>query len=130
MLQQPAHRGYIYPPQSVAEAILHAATHPKRDMFVGFQAKFFAVMGTIAPRLTDKIMEKWMFYSQVADRPSRDRKDNALYKPGYGLHERGTHEGYVRSGSMYVTMSKNPVLTGMAIAGLGALFFAITKKKK
>jgi len=130
MLQQPAHRGYIYPPQSVAKAILHATAHPKRDMFVGFQAKFFAVMGTIAPRLTDKVMEKWMFYSQVADRPSRDREDNALYKPGYGLQERGTHEGYVRSGSMYVTMSKNPVLTGIAIAALGVLLLALPKINK
>lgn len=129
MLQQPAHRGYIYPPQSVAEAILFAAAHPKRDMFVGFQAKFFAVMGAIAPRLTDKIMEKWMFYSQVANRPSRGREDNALYKPGYGMQERGTHEGYVRSGSMYVTMSKNPVLTSIAIAGLGAIIFTLFKGK-
>jgi short-subunit dehydrogenase len=129
MQQQPAHRGYIYPPESVAEAILYAAAHPKRDMFVGFQAKFFAVMGTFAPRLTDLIMEKWMFYSQVADRPSRSREESGLYKPGYGLQERGTHEGYVRSGSLYVTASKHPVLAGLTVAGIAAGIWSLTKIK-
>lgn len=122
MLQQPAHRGYIYPPKSVAEAILHAATHPVRDMYVGFQAKFFAVMGYMFPTLTDKIMERWMFISQVADRPSRPREESGLYKHGYGLSERGTHQGHIyRRGSLYVAASKNPVLAGVAIIGFGAL---------
>ena len=122
MLQQPAHRGYIYPPQSVSEAILHAAAHPVRDMYVGFQAKFFAVMGYLFPRLVDKIMEKWMFISQVADRPSRPREESGLYKPGYGLHERGTHQGHIfRRGSLYVTASKKPVSTGIVLIGIGAL---------
>lgn len=67
MPKQPAHRGMIYPPEAVAEAILYSAEHPKRDMFVGFQSKFFAVLGGLAPRLMDKLMEKWMFPSQQSD---------------------------------------------------------------
>jgi short-subunit dehydrogenase len=73
MPKQPAHRGMIYPPSAVAEAILYSAEHPKRDMFVGFQAKSLAVLGGMAPRLTDKLMEIWAFFSQQSDRPSRDR---------------------------------------------------------
>ena len=131
MLQQPAHRGYIYPPESVAEAILYAAEHPTRDMFVGFQAKFFAVMGYLFPRLTDKIMEKWMFISQVADRPSRPRNESGLHKHGYGFHERGTHQGHIyRSGSLYVTASKNPVATGFALLGLGVAVWGASKLVK
>jgi hypothetical protein len=49
---------------------LYSAEHQKRDMYVGFQAKFFAVLGALAPRLMDKLMEAWMFYSQQSDRPS------------------------------------------------------------
>ncbi len=45
MPNQPAHRGMIYPPEAVAEAILYAAEHPKRDMFVGLQAKLLAILG-------------------------------------------------------------------------------------
>lgn len=119
MPKQPAHRGMIYPPQAVAEAILYSAEHPRRDMFVGFQAKALAVLGGLAPRLTDKLMEIWAFFSQQSDRPSRDREDNALYHAGYGLHERGTHQGWIRSSSLYVKASTHPAVTTVALAGLG-----------
>ena len=45
MYKQPGHRGMIYPPEAVAEAILYAAENPKRDLFVGSQAKIFAILG-------------------------------------------------------------------------------------
>jgi short-subunit dehydrogenase len=109
MPKQPAHRGMIYPPEAVAEAILFSAEHPKRDMYVGFQAKALAVIGGLAPRLSDKVIELWGFPSQQSDRPSRDREDNALYHAGYGLHERGTHQGWIRSESWFVKAEKIPV---------------------
>lgn len=124
--KQPAHRGMIYPPQAVAEAILFAAEHPRRDMFVGFQAKFLAVLAGISPRLMDKIMEVWAFPSQQSDRPSRDREDNALYHAGYGLHERGTHQGWIRSGSLYVKAEKHPVAATIAVTSLGAVLWWLT----
>ncbi len=126
MPKQPAHRGMIYPPQAVAEAILYAAEHPKRDMFVGSQAKFLAILGAISPRLTDKLMEIWAFPSQQSDRPSRDREDNALYQAGYGMQERGTHQGWIRSGSLYVKAEKHPVLTTIAVAGFGITIWLLT----
>lgn len=119
--KQPAHRGMIYPPEAVAEAILYSAEHQKRDMFVGSQAKFAAALGDVAPRLMDKLMEIWMYPSQQSDRPSRDREDNALYHAGYGLEERGTHQGWIRSGSLYVKASTHPVLTTIALASFGVL---------
>jgi short-subunit dehydrogenase len=126
MPKQPAHRGMIYPPESVAESILYAAEHPKRDMFVGFQAKALAMIGGIAPRLSDKIIEFWAFPSQQSDRPSRDREDNALYHAGYGLHERGTHQGWIRSGSLYVKAEKHPLVAGAAVVGLGIVAWLLT----
>lgn len=121
LAKQPAHRGMIYPPEVVAEAILYSAAHPKRDIFVGSQAWFAAALGDIAPRLMDKLMEIWMYPSQQADRPSRSREDNALYHAGYGLHERGTHLGWIRSGSIYVKASTHPFLTTIALASLGVV---------
>lgn len=126
MPKQPAHRGMIYPPEAVAEAILYSAEHPKRDMFVGFQAKALAVLAGISPRLTDKLIELWAFPSQQSDRPSRDREDNALYRAGYGMHERGTHQGWIRSGSFYVKAEKHPVTTTIIVAGLGTLIWWLT----
>ncbi len=57
---QPVHHGTVYPLEAVAEAILWCAAHPKRDMYVGSQAKFASLLGTVAPRLTDKLFERIM----------------------------------------------------------------------
>ena len=107
----------IYPPEAVAEAILFAAAHPRRDLHVGFQAWAGAAFGHLAPRTMDWLMERYMFWSQRSSRPSRDREDNALYEPGYGLHERGTHEGLVRGASLFARAQMHP---GVMAAALGA----------
>lgn len=44
---------------------------------------------------------------------------------GYGLHERGMHEGWVRSRSYYVKATKHPVLTLAALIGVGGAVGAI-----
>lgn len=121
--KQPAHIGMIYAPEAVAEAILHAAQHPKRDIYVGSQAKLGAMLGLLAPRFTDKFMESTMYRTQQSNRPSRSVEDNALYRPGYGLHERGTNKGWIRSGSLYVKAQKHPVLSTIAIAGIGSMIW-------
>jgi hypothetical protein len=126
---QPAHRGMIYPPEAVAEAILHAAEHPVRDLFVGSQAELGAVAGALAPRLTDLFMERYMFWSQRADRPSRRTGDSALHRAGYGLHERGTHQGWVRSRSYYLKAEKHRRAGTLAIAGSAAALLALRRRR-
>ncbi|WP_186578277.1 SDR family oxidoreductase [Aquibacillus kalidii] len=127
--KHPVHKGMIYPPQAVAEAILYAAEHPKRDMFVGSQAKIVELLGTLLPRFTDRLMELLIPPTQYANRPSTPNKDNGLYHPGYGLHERGTNEGWIRSRSLYVKASKHPLLS-FTLVGLGVLALTNSKRKK
>ena len=127
---QPAHRGMLYPPESVAEAILYAAAHPKRDIFIGSQSKLLVVASHLFPRFMDKFMEVYAYPTQQSSRPSRSREDNALYEAGYGLHERGTHEGMVRKGSVYVATAKYPVATAVAVGAIAAGFFAFNKIRK
>jgi NAD(P)-dependent dehydrogenase (short-subunit alcohol dehydrogenase family) len=120
--QQPAHRGMIYPPEAVAEAILYAAAHPKRDLYVGAQAKLLLVASNVAPRVLDLVMRRYQYWSQHADRPSRPREQSALYKAGYGGQERGTHEGHVRRRSLYVDASTRPALSAVAVVALAGAF--------
>ncbi|MBT2214948.1 SDR family NAD(P)-dependent oxidoreductase [Virgibacillus dakarensis] len=128
--KQPAHRGMIYPPEAVAEAILYSAENPKRDMFIGSQAKALYLVGTLCPRLTDKLMEFIMYRTQHANRPSKPPEDSALYHAGYGLHERGTNIGWIRSGSMYVKAAKHPIFSTTAAIGIGVAAWAAMKRKK
>ena len=132
MPMQPVHRGMIYPPEAVAEAILWCAAHPKRDMFVGAQAKFAAIIGAVAPRLSDRIMEVIMYTGQQSrTRKSNDDHKRALYEAGYGGHERGTHEPHLlRNGSFYVKATKRPSLTAAIMLGGGALAWAALRSAR
>ena len=129
MPMQPVHRGMIYPPEAVAEAILWCAAHPKRDMFVGSQAKFAAVLGAVAPRFTDRVMETLMYTShQSRTRKSDGDHQRALFEAGYGGHERGTHEPHLlRGGSLYVKATKRPALTAAAMLGGCALAWGLLR---
>ena len=101
---QPAHHGVVYPPDAVAQAIVYSAEHGPRDMFVGGQAKITGLAGALFPRLVDWYMEPRMWPSQMADdRPSQPRETPdspqstaALWTAGYGMHERGSNEGWHR----------------------------------
>ncbi|OON68483.1 SDR family oxidoreductase [Hymenobacter sp. CRA2] len=127
---QVAHRGMVYPPESVAEAVLFAAEHPKRDMFVGFQAKALAVVGHVAPRFMDKLMEALIPPTQIdPKRPSKNPETSALYEAGYGLQEHGSHEGWFRSGSYYVKAQKRPWLAALALAGVGGAAWLLARPR-
>jgi short-subunit dehydrogenase len=106
MEEVPSHRIMVYLPEAVADAILFAASHPKRDMYVGFQAKILAIASALSPRLMDKFMEAYGYRFQKSDRPAESKAEDALYHPSYGLHERGTNKGINRKRSLYVQLEK------------------------
>ncbi|CAN5181858.1 SDR family oxidoreductase [soil metagenome] len=111
----------VYSPKAVAKAILEAAERPVRDVTVGGGGRLLTALGGLAPRLTDRYMERNMFDAQRSDEPvSRKRKDT-LYKPRKDAAERGDHDGYVFRTSAYTQSVLHPgrALVGAAVAGLG-----------
>ena len=119
---QPKHAPPVYAPESVAEAILHAAVSPIRDLFVGGGAKFVATMSSVAPRLTDRVVERVIIPGTHSGEPRRGGQ--ALHTPGEGLHERGRYPGMVRK-SMYTRAAVHPVLTGAAAVSAGVILAAL-----
>ncbi|MFP7494381.1 SDR family oxidoreductase [Terribacillus saccharophilus] len=116
---QPIHKGMMYPPEAVAEAILYAAANPKRDIYVGSQAKMLQFLGSNFPSLTDKVWEIVFPRTQYdKNRKSNRPEESNLYHAGYGMHERGTNMGWKRRGSLFVKAAKHPVLTRILVAGL------------
>ncbi len=66
---------------------------------------------------------------QSSTRPSPSPEESALYKAGFGMHERGTHEGRIRSRSYYVKATKHPVVTALAVEGLVLGIGALLKNR-
>lgn len=65
----------------VAEAILDAATHHRRDVKVGAMSKINTTVAKVAPKLGDK-MSKTYVEKQQYDEPPRN-PEGTLYQPGY-----------------------------------------------
>ncbi len=71
----------IYPPQLVAEAILQAAEHPRREVIVGGAGKGMLMTQRTSPRLMDALMLLIGFRGQETREPkSVDAPDN-LFQP-------------------------------------------------
>jgi len=115
---EPKHAPPVYAPESVADAILHAATTPVRDVFVGSGAKVFSVMGEVAPRLSDKAAERMLIPGTHSGRPRHGQE--TLYHAGGGLRVRGDYPGMVRK-SMYTRATMHPMMTTAAVVGAGLL---------
>jgi short-subunit dehydrogenase len=116
----------VYAPETVAEAILHCAENPVRDVFVGGAAKALSVLGEYAPSLTDKYMESTMLGQTSSGEPAGANPFESLYAPNDSrLSERGDYDGHVSESSLYTKASLHPVLTGAAVA-LGAAGLAYT----
>lgn len=129
MQEEPSLPPPVYDPKLVADAILHAATHKVRDLFVGSGAKAMSAMGHYAPRISDYIMEGPIISQQKKPHTQATDREGSLHTPSNRLEERGDYEGMVRKTSLYTTGAKHPLVTlaiatvaaGAAVAGLMAL---------
>ncbi|MFL5329275.1 MAG: SDR family oxidoreductase [Gemmataceae bacterium] len=112
----------VYQPEEVARAILHAATHEVRDLYIGGGARAMSSMGWHAPRTMDRVGEKFMVPEQLRDEPPRD-PEGTLFYAGHDGEIRGDHPGKVRERSYYTRAVIHPALTSLLVgaAGLAAL---------
>ena len=74
----------VYAPEIVAEAILYAAEHPKRDIYVGGASKMLSSTSRFAPGLLDKFMARFGKTMTTTDQPVRGRDEHSLYSPSAG----------------------------------------------
>jgi short-subunit dehydrogenase len=117
----------IYEPHVVAEAILFAAEHSRRDIVVGGAGKLLAVMQRISPSLLDRfmLMRGQMFKLQQTTQPD-DGQDN-LFAPMDGTGSTtGEFDYRSKSTSLYTRyldqypLRKRVLLTAM-MAGVATL---------
>lgn len=120
----------VYRPEEVAHAILYAATHPKRDIFVGGGAKLMSAMGRTAPSIMDRVGQRVYFRGQQSDEPAHDT-EGTLHRAGDGGRVRGKHKGYVMRHSYYTRAATSPGLTTAALVTVaGVAAFAIMRQRR
>lgn len=108
----------VYDPKEAAVAILHAAAHPKRDIYVGGGGKAFSTLNKYAPRVVDAYNERIIIHQQERDEAPRNPQ-GALFRPNKGGSVRGDHPGFVKGTSLYTRAAINPIFTGVVLAAAG-----------
>ncbi len=126
---EPQHVPPVYSAETVADAILHCAATPTRDIYVGSGAKLMAAMGHWTPRLTDLAMAKIVTpASESGHAPLRRPDESGLDRPTERLETRGNYPGHVQGISLYTKAAENPVLATAAVVGVGLLLGALARR--
>ncbi len=110
----------LYDPRLVADAILFAAEHPKRDLYVGGFGYLVSLGGRMAPNITDAAMKLVgrRLQTDVTQPGDPAMKDN-LYAPRKDGAVDGNQQYYVRRMSLWLQAQKHPRLAGLAAAAAG-----------
>lgn len=104
-----------YSPKAVAEAILYAAEHPMRDIYVGGASRMMSAIGKFLPSVADRVVGPQMHRAQRSTEPAEERQD-ALWHSGDPVE--GGDSPRVCSSSLYTDLTTR--WKGVACAGLGA----------
>lgn len=134
MKNEPELPAPLFAPELVADAILYAAQHVKRDIFVGGASRMASLSANYTPRVLDKLMDLVMFrQQQKSGRPTTPNRKDSLYKPnGHELQQRmGGHDSKVHESSPYTYLStrgSKPLALSVLVGG--ALLTAWALKDK
>lgn len=91
----------VYEPEIVAEAIVYAAQHPQRDIYVGGASKLFAVLEKFSPTLAD-------WYMLQNGRLFKQQKSNEPYEGQDNLFEPESTTGKVYGEFGYMSLPDSP----------------------
>ena len=117
---EPQHVPPVYSAGTVAEAILHCAAVPTRDLFVGSGGKLIEAMEHYAPSLADAMMVRNVIPGTESGRPPRrGRDESGLERPSENLAEGGNYPGHVQQVSLYTRATEHPLVTTAVVAGAG-----------
>jgi short-subunit dehydrogenase len=122
---QPQNPPPLYAPEVVAEAILHAAEHPVREVTVGGSGRLLEALDHWLPATMDRIMAQLLPRMQQSRSAARGRGPAGLYAAAGEARERSGHASFVFERSAYTAAARHPLAAlGMAALAAGALAFA------
>lgn len=86
-------------------------------------------MGYHAPRLADRLMERFVIPGTESGQPPRPRDENALMQPSDNLQERGNYPGHVLRSSLYTRARLHPGITSAIVAGAGLVLAQLFRSR-
>jgi len=128
---KPRPMGKVYQPEVAARAIVFAAQHNRREVWMGYPTYEAIIGNKIAPWYADMVLAKTGFDGQQTDeRASADRKNN-VWEPV--PEDRGAHGDFKNishnfSYTLWAGMNRN-IIRSIAAFALGAAVVSFTGSK-
>lgn len=122
---KPRPMGTIFQPEVAADAILYAAEHNRREMFVGFSSLKAIFGNKIAPWYADHVLAKNGYEGQQTQEPEDPNRQNNLWEPipgDHGSHGSFDDQAYETSEQLWLSKNRNLVLGGLLAVGALMLF--------
>jgi NAD(P)-dependent dehydrogenase (short-subunit alcohol dehydrogenase family) len=116
----------IFQPEVAAEAIVHSARRPRRELYVGWPTVKVVLAEKLAPGLVDRYLARTGFDSQQTEEPvDHGRPDNLFDSTAgdYGAHGTFDAKAKDRSIQLWLNLHRGTLAAGV-LAGLGALRLA------
>jgi len=110
----------VYAPELVADAVLHAAEYPTRNLVVGGVGRLMIAASRLVPSLADRLFSYAFHKTAVQEgQPKRDTPKN-LHHAGEDGKVRGD-QGHLFSHSLYTSARMHPVATSLGVLSAGVL---------
>ncbi|MDQ6798929.1 MAG: SDR family oxidoreductase [Actinomycetota bacterium] len=123
----------IYQPEVAARAIVWAASHRRRELWVGAPTIATIAATKLAPGLLDRYLARTAFDAQQTDEPvEHDRVDN-LYEPApghQGAHGEFDDEAHGRSLVLEASLHRRLLVGIGSVSGLGGALALACRKRR
>src|SRR5579883_1094277 len=117
----------IFQPEVAAEAIVWAATHKRRELYVGTPTVEAILGNKVAPGLLDRYLGQTGYKSQQTEQPEDHNRPSNLWEPlpgDHGAHGRFDDRAQDYSTQLWATENQDWLIlalgTGLACVALGA----------
>ena len=111
----------IFQPEVAAEAILWAADHERREVYVGMSTMAAIFGQKVAPGLLDRYLGSTGYRSQQTREPALEQPPCNLWEPADDERDYGAHGAFDHCASPYSVQLWGTLNRGkLALAGLGA----------
>jgi NAD(P)-dependent dehydrogenase (short-subunit alcohol dehydrogenase family) len=117
----------IYQPEVAARAVVWAATHRRRQLWVGGSTWATLVANKLAPGLLDRYLGRTGYQSQQTGQPRDPDRPANLWAPvggDHGAHGRFDDRAHPHSPQLWATTHRRSIAAATGLAGLAALGWA------
>jgi NAD(P)-dependent dehydrogenase (short-subunit alcohol dehydrogenase family) len=125
--------GTVYEPEVAAKAIVFAATHHRREIYVGLPSAVTIIANKLFPGVLDRLMAKQAYEQQFTDEAiPADRPDNLFHAvpSPYRAHGSFGQRAHASSPQLWTSLHRDAIGAALAFGGLCALALAMRPRRQ